>query len=622
MRGKRYIVIGDGAAGITAAQRLRELDPLGAITIVSDDPHPAYYRAALTNYLLGELTESQIWAVSPSYFYDYRLERVFGRVAGVDPTRSQVWLEQAPQPIDYDMLLVGSGASARPAPFPGAQLAGVTTLRTLQDARWVMDLVYRFGARRAVVVGGGPLALEWAMALKERGVEVALLVRDTRVLEQALDAEGSDLVLTRMKQAGIDVRARDEVAAVLPTPDGRVAAVQTTSGQVIPCQLLGVAIGVVPNTGFFQPGAVALSQRRALVVDDRMATSVGNVFGAGDVAELDGKLTQLWEPARRQAMVAAANIMGGNERYRPGVLYFATRLMDLDFASVGNVQGGPGFEEVVDRSQQQGRIAYRKLLIKDGRLAGALMLGQRETHVRSSGRVLKRLIDTALDISSIKAALLDPGFDLGGWIRRRALLRKPEPFAKQRPSNVPAPVAGSQEPAMATEAPRASVPAAAPTPRSPLSQVRGTQLVNLAAMTAAHGLVKVAATAKAMPDKAGVGAGQMLTIGLPMARMASVKITMGAAAALEGAGKRWPIDAAVASIGSDPRSEVVLDDPDVSHVHAQITRHGDDMFLRDVGSRVGTWVNGGRLTLPHRLKHGDRLRFGKVELQFVSASGN
>jgi pSer/pThr/pTyr-binding forkhead associated (FHA) protein len=92
----------------------------------------------------------------------------------------------------------------------------------------------------------------------------------------------------------------------------------------------------------------------------------------------------------------------------------------------------------------------------------------------------------------------------------------------------------------------------------------------------------------------------------------------GPKAALEGAGSRWPLEAAVVSIGSDPKSDVALSDPHVSHVHAQITRHGDDMFLRDVGSRSGSFVNGQRLTLPHRLQNGDKLQFGQVQLTYVA----
>jgi NADPH-dependent 2,4-dienoyl-CoA reductase/sulfur reductase-like enzyme len=117
MSRKRYLIIGDGAAGTTAAQRLRELDRTAYITILSDDPHPAYFRAALTNYLLGELREEQIFAVPPSFYAEYEINRALARVAAVDTARSQVWFSQGGQPLAYDALLLAAGARANAPSF-------------------------------------------------------------------------------------------------------------------------------------------------------------------------------------------------------------------------------------------------------------------------------------------------------------------------------------------------------------------------------------------------------------------------------------------------------------------------------------------------------------------------
>src|SRR5205823_5852637 len=129
-----------------------------------------------------------------------------------------------------------------------------------------------------------------------------------------------------------------------------------------------------------------------------------NIFACGDVASYNGKLLQLWEPARHQARVAAANIQGKNEKWAPGVHYMATRLYDLDCASIGDVAVTPqGAEEMVDFPQRTGRISYRKLCIKDNRLVGALLFGEKESRVRRFGRALKRLIDLKTDITPIRA---------------------------------------------------------------------------------------------------------------------------------------------------------------------------------------------------------------------------
>src|SRR6266567_3553447 len=151
MARRRYLIIGDGAAGTSAAEHVRRADPQGLIAIYSDDPHPAYFRAALTNYLLGELTEQQLWAVPPNFYQDHQVHRGLARVAGVDPQRALVYLASGGAPVPYDALLVATGSRARPPPFQGGDLPGVMTMRTLQDARDMMDQLRAGAVARAVV---------------------------------------------------------------------------------------------------------------------------------------------------------------------------------------------------------------------------------------------------------------------------------------------------------------------------------------------------------------------------------------------------------------------------------------------------------------------------------------
>ena len=408
---KRYIIIGDGAAGTTAAQALRATDKGATIAILSDDPHAAYFRAALTNYLLGELREEQIWAVPPSFYDEYAIHRALVRVAQVDTKRGLLWLAQGGRPIGYDALVLASGSRARPPTFDGAWLPGIMTMRTLQDVHRVMNLIKLKGLKTAVVIGGGPLALEWAHGLSHRGVNVMIVVREQKFLPGAIDGVASDLLLARLRHAGVQVRMGDEVVAATPGPQGRVGGVMLRSGERVACELVCAAIGVICNSEFLgAESGINVAKNGGIEVDDQMRTSVPNVYAAGDVAAHNGKLLQLWEPARMQARVVASTIQGRSEKWSPGVHYMATRLYDLDCASIGDVAVTPqGAEELVDFPQRTGRISYRKLCIKDNRLVGALMFGEKEARVRRWGRGLKRLIDTKADISKIKGELLDPG---------------------------------------------------------------------------------------------------------------------------------------------------------------------------------------------------------------------
>lgn len=583
MAGKRYAIIGDGAAGMTAAETLRRLDPKGAITVVSDDPHPTYFRAALTNYLLGELRDEQIWAVPPSHYRELRVERVFARVAAVDTGASLLKLTNGAA-LPYESLLIATGSRARQAPFEGADLAGVVTLRTLQDARAVMDAIVLDGLRSAVVIGGGPLALEWAHAMRERGAAVTMIVREGKLMTGTLDAAASDLVLARLRMGGIEVRAGEEVEAAVAGPNGRVVAVRTRSGATIACELVAVAIGVACNTELLEGSGIALGARGGVIVDARLRTSAANVFAAGDVAEVGGRLLQLWEPARAAAQVAAVNMAGGDTVYAPGAHYFATRLYDLDFASVGVIHPIEASEVIVDNPRRTGKIAYRKLVIAGGRLVGALMVGDRDAGVRRRGRLYKRLVDEFADVSAIRDDLLDPAFDLRGFLDTRALVERPPPA---RPA------------AQSTAA------------------LRGTQRLAIGSLTAPQ-----AVTPSKAPSIGGtVKAGPMLTIGLKLANVAAPQVEGEKAAAyVEVLGRRFPLERESMGIGRRAPADVVVEDPLVSSLHAQLLRHDDAWFLRDAGSRNGTWVNDALVTLPYPLRDGDRIRVGTTDLVFHSAT--
>ncbi|HEY0462668.1 MAG TPA: FAD-dependent oxidoreductase, partial [Polyangiaceae bacterium] len=424
MARKRYLIIGDGAAGLTAAASLRQAAAEAVIGVFSDEPVPGYYRAALTNYLLGELREDQLFAVPPDFYQRYGIHRIYTRVTGVDAARSAVWCSTSPEPAGYDQLLVASGARARAPSFEGAHLPGVLTLRTIADARQVYDAVRLHGLKTAVVLGGGALGLEWAHALLEHGVKVTLIERAARFLPGALDEVASDLLAARLRKAGIDVLFNDEVRAVHPGPRG-VAGVGLASGRGVACELVAAALGVVPNSEFLANTGLSLAPNGAVAVNSRLQSSVANVWAAGDVANVAGEWLALWEPARLQARVAAQNMRGGNALHQPGAHYFATRLFDLDFARIGQIERREGREELIDFPRGTGQIAYRKLVIEGGKLTGALMLGERALRVRAIGRNMKRLIDAAVDVGEIKHRLLEPSFDVEAWLERKRLVERP-----------------------------------------------------------------------------------------------------------------------------------------------------------------------------------------------------
>jgi len=635
---KRYLIVGDGAAGLTAAEEIRRRDPEGAIGLFCDDPNPGYYRAALTNFLLGELREDQLWAVAPNFYEAQRIERMFTRVLRVDPLKRDLWCSGNPAPMRYDALLVASGARARPPAFPGGHLPGVLTLRTIQDARRVVDTL-RGNVRRAVVLGGGALGLEWTHALLERGVHVTLVERGPRFMARALDAVASDLLAARLRKAGVDIVLGEEIALGEPSPSGAVGSIVTNTGRRIPCDLVGTALGIVPNSELLDQSGVERAPNGAIKVGANLESSVAGLWAAGDVASVDGQQLGLWEPARHQGRVAAVNMCGGREQYRPGVHYFATRLFDLDFARLGEIDDAPGRTALVDFPRGTGHIAYRKLVLEGGRVRGALLIGEKQAKVRTIGRGLKKLIDAGADVSAVAERLLDASFDVAGFLGTQKLLAKPE---VQRGSTRAVPAAqlrGTQMVSMSVALAGLGQRAGTALLDSGIMQAIGAASPGTMALPSSRGPAVGMATAalpsrtSALPSSTSqlpartslLPASQprrtkMLSIGLhaeapPEPLVSDQPIE----ARFEVQGHVLPITGKVCSIGSAPDSAIRLPDPAVAFVHAQVAHYKNALYLRDAGSQTGTWVNGVPLAGAHALRDGDRVQCGRTELTFRSS---
>ena len=702
----RYAIIGDGAAGTTAAFYIRRADPNGRVIILSDDPQAAYYRAALTNFLIGELREEQLFAVPPNFYTEFRVERFQARVAKVDTQAGTLRLASGGG-LPYDRLLIAAGANPNLPPWPGADLAGVMTMRTMQDARVVLDGLAGKQIKRAVIVGAGPLGIEWVQGLRNRGVEVTYVIRGDMFMEGVLDRTASDLVWSRLRSGGVDLRLNEEITEVLGSKDRRVRAVRLKSGQELPCELVGSAIGIRANIEFLNGSGVAIE--RGIPVDEHMQTNVPNVFAAGDIAAVLDPATGrrrgfgLWEPARLQGRAAGINMSGGTHRYRVGVQYNATRLWDLDLGAVGRTIEGEGDQVIPDFPRTGREIRYRKLILRDGKLVGALMLGNRRQGVRSRALQFGRLIELGVDVSEVATGLLDPRFDVASWLDEH------DPDAVGRGSETVA----AEDEAVPTnsELRRGSAVRAIPDlPTLPTQEApeltlslqggqsyRVTRPVTVIGrhpendvvlsdeyVSGRHAQIRLEVNAFMLSD-AGSRNGTFindvpvmaptplrqgdvirlgstrLSVSLPASQVAPSagfgpqapqvpEVTPGAAPApevggaypsgarvreptvimapvgavlgwLDVAGKRHDLAGQTMNLGRDPKSDVAISDPAVSYTHAQITRLGNDLYLRDVGSRNGTYVNVQLVSVPHLLTDGDVIHVGMTDLTFHGMGG-
>jgi NADPH-dependent 2,4-dienoyl-CoA reductase/sulfur reductase-like enzyme/pSer/pThr/pTyr-binding forkhead associated (FHA) protein len=416
---EEYIVIGNGIAGITAAETLRAQDAQAGITVIADDPFPAYYRPALKDYLAGRVHEDRLWARPASFYQDRHIRFLHEHVSDIQAGQHRVIL-QSGQQAGYHRLLLACGARASRLSCPGHDLQGVATLRTIADYQAVRQRLA--STRRIVVSGSGTLALETIETLRHRGFPVTHLVRRRTLWSEVLDQTASDLVLQQERRNGVEVRLEEEIAEI-SGKQGQVSGVLTTGGTHIPCELVLIAIGVEPAIDMLQRAGIPCA--RGLIADEAMRTAAPDIYAAGDVLQttdaISGRTRVIgqWYPAIQQARAAAysmLDLLDSRHPFSASAFYNATFLYGLDFASVGLTQmprGGQGYHTIIADPQPR---TYRKIILQGGIPLGMLAVGERRGTL-----ALKRALDHRVDLSAVLERVFADDFQLDDWLDQQGV---------------------------------------------------------------------------------------------------------------------------------------------------------------------------------------------------------
>jgi NAD(P)H-nitrite reductase large subunit len=416
-RARTFVIVGNGIAGVTAAEIVRAEDAAAQIFIVADDPYPVYYRPALKDFLAGRVRETALRARPGDFYAEQRITCVLDRVTGIAVEQQYVQLHSGRQ-LGYDRLLLANGARPNTLTCPGSNLAGVTTLRSVANYKHVLS---RLGtARHIVVVGSGTLALESVESLRQRGYAVSHLLRHNMLWSEVLDATASDLVLQQEMRDGADVLLEEKVVEIIGE-QGQVSGVVTTKGRRIPCDMVIIAIGIMPNIDCIQRSGIVCG--RGVRVDASMRTNAPNIYAAGDIVETSDVLTERtrvvgqWYPAIQQARAAAYSmleVLDSSQPFQTSTFYNATFLYGLDFASVGitNISDSRVQTIVADPRPR----TYRKVTLANGVPIGMLSLGD-----RTGTLAFKRAIDYRVDLSSVTSMLFADHFNLSDWLDRQGV---------------------------------------------------------------------------------------------------------------------------------------------------------------------------------------------------------
>jgi nitrite reductase (NADH) large subunit len=367
----RLILVGNGMAGMRTLEELLKAAPdQYDITVFGEEPYPNYNRIMLSPVLAGEQTVEQI-VLNPREWYAERgiTLHTGKRVVRIDRKRRTVEADDGTR-TEYDRLLLATGSKPFILPIPGSDLPGVVGFRDIAD----VDAMIRASSeyRRAVVIGGGLLGLEAANGLKARGMDVTVVHLAPWLLERQMDEPAARLLQKSMEQKGLGFLMPQETKELVRGESGRVCAVKFKNGETIPADLVVMAVGIRPNTALAE--SAGLHCQRGILVSDTMQTYDPRIYAVGECVSHRGVAYGLVAPLFEQAKVCANHLaQHGVARYQGSMTSTKLKVTGIDLYSAGHFMGGEGYEEIV--FQDPGRGTYKKLVLKDDKVAGACLFG-------------------------------------------------------------------------------------------------------------------------------------------------------------------------------------------------------------------------------------------------------
>ncbi len=362
------VVVGNGMAAARLVDELSRV-ALGryAIAVIGDEPRLAYNRVLLSSVLAGETASHDIELRPAAWWRERGVTLKYGCVATeIDVGRRELKIE-GEESISFSKLVLTTGSSALRLNVPGADLVGVHTFRDSRD----VDILLALAAhkRRVVVVGGGLLGLEAAYGLAKAGAPVTLVHLMDRLMERQLDAPAAALLKSLVERKGIDILLNANTARI--HGETAVEAVELADGRRIDADAVVFAAGIRPNIALAREAGIPVN--RGIVVDDVMQTGAPGVFAIGECAEHRRTCYGLVEPAYEQARVLARHLAGEEVSYGGSVVATNLKVSGVSVFSVGDFMGADGSESIVLSDIKHG--SYKKLVIAEGRLTGAVLIG-------------------------------------------------------------------------------------------------------------------------------------------------------------------------------------------------------------------------------------------------------
>jgi NAD(P)H-nitrite reductase large subunit len=401
-----YVIIGNGVAGTSAAEAIRQLDKTGNIAMIGDENNVPYCRPMISLVLEGSISSDKLKIRPENFYEDLKIETMFGnRVEQIDVSNNTLKIKNE-QTVPFDKLLIASGADPRPIQAGGLNLKNIFYMRTADHVQQMLKIIPE--VKNAVVLGGGLVGFKAAYGLLRRGLKVTMLIRSGYPLSMQVDETAGKIILDELVARGLEVMVEVEVLAF----EGKesVEQAQLSDGSVLPCDMIVIGKGVLPALSFVPQDKIEVDL--GIRVNENMETSTNEIFAAGDVAEsIDiGRqipwVNAIWPEAAVQGRIAGMNMAGRRVAYKGSVSRNVIRIFDLDIMTSGLVNPPKDSDHDVIQTALPRKKMYRKLVFRGDKLVGFVMVNGIE-----QGGILISLIHNEIPITVPKTRLMDTSFN-------------------------------------------------------------------------------------------------------------------------------------------------------------------------------------------------------------------
>ena len=334
---KNIVIIGNGISGITAARHIRKRSN-HSITVISSETDHFFSRTALMYIYMGHMRYKNTKPYEDGFWKKNKIELVKDHVEKVITASKSLQLRSGKE-IKYDTLIIASGSKSNKFGWPGQDLKGVQGLYSYPDLQLMEE--NSKGLKQAVIVGGGLIGIEMAEMLLTRKIAVTFLVRENEFWDNVLPKQEANLISRHIRTHHVNLLLSTELKEIAGDKSGRVQAIITNKDETIPCQFVGLTVGVSPNIDFLKDSGI--KTRRGVLVNEFLETSVPNVYALGDCVErtydLPGRrnIEQVWYTGRMMGEVVAQTICDMKTRYEPGPWFNSAKFFDIEYQTYGNV---------------------------------------------------------------------------------------------------------------------------------------------------------------------------------------------------------------------------------------------------------------------------------------------